>query len=543
MASPSLPRKPEARTEKVEDLVERVRRGQVRIPDFQRLLQWESEHVAALFDSVYRGYPVGSLLFYLREAPADRLEIGPLVVAAPEISEAWWVIDGQQRLASFAACLLRPLPLPTKANRKDPFVLYFDAAGQSFESPTASGVVPSTWVPVPHLLNASRLSEWIFGWEHRDDETLRVAVFDAGARIREYPIPLYLIEGDRQAARQIFFRTNASGKRLQWEEVHTALFGGDKTVPATLDELADDLEQVGMGRLAKERLLTCLMGLRGLDPTRSLAEHQRRDPACLEGAVQEALPVLRRVLSFLRSDAGIPHLRLLPMSVLLDVLTRFFNVHPDANPRTRTLLARWFWRTVLGAGALDERTLRRQGIATIDGSEERSVQRLLELLHRDRPRRIDLPSAFDARSDDNRIVLLTLVHLRPRSLVEGTPVDVPTLLEEDGKDAFVKIVKGSSAPASRGAANRVVQPKGTAAIRLLRYQASLGEGAGPILDSHAVDRQAADSLLTGEEDAFLAHRQAVLAEEVGRFTERMAAWDSNDRPSVAFLLQEAGAGA
>lgn len=542
MASLSvLPRKPEARTEKVEDLVERVRRGFIRIPDFQRILKWKSENVSALFDSVYRGYPIGSLLFYLRPAPVDRLEIGPLVIDAPEVSEAWWVVDGQQRLAAFAACLLRPTPLPIKANAQDPFVLYFDAVGKSFENAPASGAVPTSWVPVPHLLNASRLSEWIFGWEHRDDEALRLAVFDAGSRIREYPIPLYLIEGaDWKAAKEIFTRTNLSGIPLKWEEVHRALFIGEEVVPSTLPQLAQELDQIGMGRIEEKRLLTSLMSLRQLDPTRSLEEHRRRNPTCLDGAVPEASPVLRRVLSFLRADAGIPHLRLLPMSVLLDVLTRFFAVHSDPNPRTRTLLARWFWRTVLGAGAFDERTLRRQGIAVIDDSEEESVQRLLGLLFRERPRPLELPKSFDARSDHNRIVLLTLVHLGPRSLLDSKPIDLPALLEGDGKDAFVKIVKARAA-VSRGPANRLIQPKRTAVLRLLRHRASLTDAASAaVLASHAVDRIAADHLLGGDADAFLLRRQEVLTEEMRRFTDRMAAWEASDRPSVDFLLREAG---
>ena len=58
-AAPQLPKKPVARTEKVEDLVEMVYRGRVRVPWFQRGLKWEAKHVQELFDSIYRGYPIG----------------------------------------------------------------------------------------------------------------------------------------------------------------------------------------------------------------------------------------------------------------------------------------------------------------------------------------------------------------------------------------------------------------------------------------------------------------------------------------------------
>lgn len=540
-SSPRLPRKPEARTEKVEDLVERVRRGLVRVPRFQRGLNWESSNVLELFDSLYRGYPVGSLLFFKRPAHAARLELGPLVVDAPETEGAWWVVDGQQRVTALTASLARSVPLPNRPSKNDPYVVFFDAAEQAFKAPPASGRVPSTWVELPYLLDATRLTEWVFGWEQGRDENLRHLVFEAGARLREYPIPLYLIETEEnEVAEQIFYRINQAGKPLKWTEVHKALFGGEGTVPSTLEELAGELEQVGMGRLDEKRLLTCLMALRGKDPTRTLAEHYRRDADFLRDAVSEGLPVLRRVLSFLRADAGIPHLRLLPQSVLLDVLTRFFARFEEPGPRSRLLLARWYWRTVLGAGAFDDRTLRRRGVGAIGNDEEASIQNLLGLVRKERPRPRDLPTSFDARADDSRIVLLALAHLAPRDLEDGRVIDVAGLLEREGKGAFGKILERSGAPAGRSPANRIIQPGGRRVERLLRKRAAHKEPDDPVLTSHAIDAEAAALLVANELEGFLAHRSRALVEEVRRFGERMAAWDHNDRPSVDYLLAEAG---
>ncbi|HKI02929.1 MAG TPA: DUF262 domain-containing protein [Thermoanaerobaculia bacterium] len=538
---PRLPRKPEARTEKVEDLVERVRRGFIRVPRFQRGLKWKSSDVVELFDSLYRGYPIGSLLFYKRSAKADRLPLGPLIVDAPETSEAWWVVDGQQRVTALAVCLTRPVPVPARPSAQDPFVLFFDAESQKFEPPPATARIPSTWVPVSHLLDATQLTEWVYTWQHRDDGVLRRVVFDAGARLREYAIPLYLIETeDTKVAEEIFYRINQAGSPLEWKEVHKALFGGEGSFPSTLPDLSEELADIGMGRLDEGRLLTCLFALRGLDPTRSLAEHYRRDPEVLRGAVQEALPVLRRVLSFLRKDAGIPHLRLLPKSILLDVLTRFFLRNEDPSQRTRTLLARWFWRTLLGAGSFDDRTLRRRGIAAVGDSEEKSVQELLRLVRKERPRPPELPEAFDARADESRIALLALSHLGPRHLASDEPIDIAGLLEEQDKDAFLKMLVQSGLERSRGAANRVIHPKGTPIHRLLRDRISAHGMDDPVLRSHAIDARAAELLAAGDLNGFLAQRSLTLTAEVRRFSERMAAWDHNDRPSVDYLLAEAG---
>jgi Protein of unknown function DUF262 len=520
--------------------VERVRRGHVRVPRFQRGLKWASSEVVELFDSVYRGYPIGALLFYKQAAKADRLPLGPLVVDAPEAPEAWWVVDGQQRVTALTVCLTRPLPLPTRPDSRDPYVLYFDAASQRFEPSPKSGRILTTWVPVPHLLDASQLAEWVYAWQHREDEALRRVVFEAGARIREYAIPLYLIEAeDGSVAKEIFYRINQAGARLEWTEVHKALFGGEEVAPSTLEELSSELADVGMGRLDEERLLTCLFALRGLDPTRSLKEHYRRDPQILRGAVPDLLPVLRRVLSFLRQEAGIPHLRLLPKSILLDVLTRFFLRHENPGPRTRTLLARWYWRTLLGAGTFDDRTLRRRGINAVRDDEEESVQELLRLVHKDRPRAPDLPEAFDARADESRIALLTLAHLGPRHLITGEPIDIAGLLENE-KETFRKILERPGLTGSRSAANRIIHPEGDRIAVLLRQRISSFGTADPILQSHAIDPQSAELLADGDLERFLERRSGRLIEEVQRFAERRAAWDHNDRPSLEYVLAEAG---
>ncbi len=540
-APPRLPRKPEARSEKVEDLVARVRRGSVRVPRFQRRLNWVSSDVLDLFDSLYRGYPVGSLLFFKRPAAPERLKLGPLTIEAPATEAAWWVVDGQQRITALTASLVRPVPLPARPSERDPYVVFFDPSEQRFQAPPHAGNVGDTWVELPYLLDATRLSEWVFGWNHREDEDLRRVVFEAGTRIRDYPIPLYLIETEEpQVAEQIFYRINQAGKPLRWKEVHKALFGGEGTVPSTLEDLADELLEVGMGRLDESRLLTCLFALRGRDPTRSLADHYRRDPEFLHDAVRAALPVLRRVLSFLRREACIPHLRLLPQSVLLDVLTRFFACHGEPNARSRALLSRWFWRTVLGAGSYDDRTLRRRGVGAVVDDEEESVQNLLALVRKERPRPIDLPASFDARADDSRIILLALAHLDPRDLVDGQPIDIAELLEREDKGAFVKILKQGGEPYSRSPANRLVQPKGRAVAKLLLERLSLDGARDAVLASHAIDLEAAEVLRAGDLAGFLRRRAETLVGVVRQFGDRMAAWDHSDRPSLDYLLDRAG---
>ena len=56
--------------------------GKLRLPDFQRPQRWEYEDRKQLLDSIYRGYPVGTLLLWSRPADAGTVRWGDYRVDA-----------------------------------------------------------------------------------------------------------------------------------------------------------------------------------------------------------------------------------------------------------------------------------------------------------------------------------------------------------------------------------------------------------------------------------------------------------------------------
>jgi hypothetical protein len=103
--SAGLDTRPNAITYDLEELVEKAWAGQVRIPHFQRPFRWGREDVRRLFDSVLKGYPIGSVLLWLRPAPRQELVLGNLRIDAEATDHALWVVDGQQRITSLANAL------------------------------------------------------------------------------------------------------------------------------------------------------------------------------------------------------------------------------------------------------------------------------------------------------------------------------------------------------------------------------------------------------------------------------------------------------
>lgn len=533
-----LPRRPEAITVSVESLVDRVVRGRLRVPVFQRALKWGSEDVLHLFDSIYRGYPIGSLLLNKQAAPAKTLRVGPLDVKAPELGDALWIVDGQQRVVALAASLARPEPIPDKPT--DSYVVYFNVLDQTFCAPKGRGRIPESWVPLPRLLDAAELSEWAFVWPLGRDAGLRSLLFQAGKRIREYAVPAYVVEtDDEELLKTIFYRINNLGKRLEWTEVHDALFGGGTKSPGSLKELGAELALLGMGTLGDDLLLQCVVSFRGLDVTRNLKDHVGRNPDLLKGGVVEALPAIRGALSFLREYGDVPHVRLLPRTAALIILTRFFALHPNPLARTMVLLRRFVWRnelTVKSAGALDERTLLRRAIEAVNAKDEQaSVQALLALVSTQPPDLFLFDAPFDARSQASRMTLLSLARLGPRHLVTGELLDVAGLVEEHGAAAFVSVFPSKGAR-DGGCPNRIIHPPEEDVLARLR--AATEHGDPVVLRSHAISADAAVALWS--ETVFLDARRADLEACVRNFTRRLAEWGRSDRPTIDYILRDGG---
>jgi uncharacterized protein with ParB-like and HNH nuclease domain len=84
------------------DLVERAYQGELKLPAFQRKWKWKRPQVALLYDSLRRGYPIGSFLFM---EPSTNIKLAPRPFQctpekAADATEEWLVLDGQQRLTA-----------------------------------------------------------------------------------------------------------------------------------------------------------------------------------------------------------------------------------------------------------------------------------------------------------------------------------------------------------------------------------------------------------------------------------------------------------
>ncbi|MFP2903072.1 DUF262 domain-containing protein, partial [Corallococcus sp. 4LFB] len=125
------------------------------------------------------------------------------------------------------------------------------------------------------------------------------------------------------------------------------------TPPGRLELSCQSLEDLGawlasrdFGRLEDDALPMLLLAVDGRDFTRDFREEFAAEDDWAP-ALERTARAVGRAFDFLRGDAGIPHLELVPRPDVLPLLCRFFHLHPQAPPAVRLRLSHWLWRQAL----------------------------------------------------------------------------------------------------------------------------------------------------------------------------------------------------
>ena len=536
----SLARRPEARTFKIEDLLAEVRLGRVRIPSFQRGLKWEREDARKLIDSLYLGYPVGTLLFWETTAEPGEMRFGSLTVSGGGRSDAFWVVDGQQRIVSLARVLLASEP------EVDEFALYFDLDERKFAAPplpSKRDEDPSRWLPMNVVLDSERLFQWLLE-QAPDSKERRDRAILLGKRIREYDIPAYLLRTSNEyILREVFERSNSSGKKLEASEIFDALHGArSQTRPATIPQIVSELEKYGFGHVDEKILYRLLRVLQGADVSEWGQSLRLADVKLAETAYRETAQTAAFTIQFLKREGGIPHYALLPYKQPLVILGKFFHQHPSPQPRSRDLLTRWLWRGALNGTHQGDNVSTRAALKCImPGNEQESVQRMLGMVKPKPAALPDLSHPFKFRFAAGKLQILALMELGPRDIETGALLRMGEFLDSvlpDRKLPFHPVIASSSI--SHGGhngymlsvANRLAHPSRAGGLRRLL----LGVTDKAILASHGITDEAMQALRKGDAGGFLTLRAEYLRPHFKSFFERHARWDESDRPSLTSML-------
>ena len=194
----------------IDNLVNKVDMNEIRLPEIQRGYVWKPTQVAGLIDSLYRGYPSGSLLLWETEGPVDERDAQIAGPNAEPMVKPQYLLDGQQRLTSLHRVL----------KGHDEARVVFNVESEKFQIESSITKKDPRWLAVHDVLNGN---EGIFALVTRLHEKLPEVSTDELSRriervkkISDYAYHIEIIEGlEYEEVTDIFVRVNSKGRALK----------------------------------------------------------------------------------------------------------------------------------------------------------------------------------------------------------------------------------------------------------------------------------------------------------------------------------------
>jgi len=197
--------------------------GGIGLPDIQRPFVWNMSKVRDLFDFMYRGYPIGYLLFWENGYPGEHRVIG---VDRKQKVPRLLIVDGQQRLTSLYA-VIKAVPVVDENFRRARIRIAFNPLEEKFEVTNAAIERNVTWIADISELWKPSTSPYVFTTRYLqilkekrevtpEDEQRVAAAIDRLQKLLDYPVTALEISSsvDEDQVAEIFVRINSMGTPL-----------------------------------------------------------------------------------------------------------------------------------------------------------------------------------------------------------------------------------------------------------------------------------------------------------------------------------------
>lgn len=198
--------------------------GDIGLPDIQRPFVWSNAKVRDLFDSMYRGFPVGYLLFWENAQTNGTKQIG--IGARPHTVPARLIVDGQQRLTALYA-VFRGKKILDDDYRERQIEIAFRPRDGKFEVADAAVRRDPEWIPNVSTLWVSGKSSYQLVKGFLDSLHQKTVLSDAEEEhishnldrlfdLQKYPFTALEIAPsvDEEQVADIFVRINSEGVKL-----------------------------------------------------------------------------------------------------------------------------------------------------------------------------------------------------------------------------------------------------------------------------------------------------------------------------------------
>lgn len=343
---------PENQTKKYQHLFSDIDSGRIKIPKFQRDFVWNKEQTAKLIDSIIKGFPIGTFIFWkTREELRHIKNIGNVDLPdIPKGDAVYYVLDGQQRITSLYA-VRKGLRITKEGQEVDYKDISINLRYEPDDDEELVSIEPpesARSISVFELLNGkfTELSK-----KYKNDELEKIEIYQERLKgydfstivISDYPIDI---------ACEIFTRINTGGKELSLFEIMAAkTYDQERNfdLEVEFDKLINNnengkvLEDVGFETIQDSTVLQCISA-------HICNQVRRKDILKLnKSEFIDSWNIVKNGLFFtvdyIRTQLRIPVSQLLPYNSLIVPFTYFFIRNNGKMPShlQNKLLIQYFW--------------------------------------------------------------------------------------------------------------------------------------------------------------------------------------------------------
>ena len=425
----------------INELIGKIMAGNIRIPSFQRGFVWDADRVAHLMDSIYKGFPFGTLLFWrTKTALNTERNLGPYQL--PQNDPDYpidYILDGQQRSTSIFGVFQSTLN-PVPGEDQSIFEIYFDLTQEAnvqdsnFIYVPQSEFDPEKHFPLKLIFNSPEYRKFL----KTMPEKIADKVDTLYQRFTTARIPIQtFVTDDRTAVAIVFERINRLGIELDTLQLLSAwTWNEDFDLQEEFSDLAEELGPYGFRNVGEDSdlLLRCCAAI-------IAGEASPQAIINLSGSeVRERFFEIKKgilgAVDFLRVSIKAYSASVLPFpSIIIPLSVYFATQDPHPSAESKKQLIRWVWRTFFSRRYSKRLEQLNEDIKEIIKLRSGTASTLGDF-------KFELNSDFFTKSQFNlstsntKTFILMLASEGPLNFINGSPVSVEPVLRNCNKKEF-----------------------------------------------------------------------------------------------------------
>lgn len=337
--------------ETFDDIFNDIEKGLIKIPQFQRDFVWSINQSAQLIDSILKGYPIGTFIFWkTKEELRSIRNIGNLkLLDIPKGDFVKYILDGQQRITSIYAAIKGAIVERENNKFEDFSKIYVNLLATELDECIVLTDVEN--LEDGAYIQLSELYEGKLSLAKKYNEKFHEKIEKYSNCLKTYNCSTILVEGAKiDEATEIFSRLNVGGKKLSVFEIMVAKTycpEKDFDLSEKYDKLINDLEDVKYETVPNSTLLQSISVCLVKECTKK--HILKLDKIKFVEIYDKVEKALKECIDYFRSTFRIPVSQLLPYDALIVPFTYFFfkNNCKKPNATQEKYLKDYFWRVVL----------------------------------------------------------------------------------------------------------------------------------------------------------------------------------------------------